>query len=59
MPHEKGISYKKDNLHKEKDVLLSAALLEIAGLETESVLKRLESQPQGLSEAEAGSRLEK
>jgi len=59
MPFEKETSYKKDNLNKEQDALLSVALMEIAGLETDSVLKRLESQPEGLSEAEAGSRLKK
>jgi Mg2+-importing ATPase len=46
-----------DNPHREKEAAFSAALLEMAGLETASVLKRLETQLTGLDEAQAGARL--
>jgi Mg2+-importing ATPase len=46
-----------DNPHIEKEAAFSAALLEMAGLEADSVLKSLGTQLSGLNEAEAGDRL--
>lgn len=46
-----------DSLHIEKEATFSAELLEMAGAETDVVLKRFKTQLTGLNEVEASSRI--
>jgi Mg2+-importing ATPase len=57
MPIKNATIPKQSDLHREKDAASSVELLEMASLETDTVLKRLETQLTGLTNAEANSRV--
>ncbi|MEQ8196613.1 MAG: magnesium-translocating P-type ATPase [Clostridiaceae bacterium] len=57
MSTKKTTLHPMDNIHKEEDENFSTVLLEMAGSETDFVLKRLETQLTGLNEEEVSSRI--
>ncbi|MEQ8154915.1 MAG: magnesium-translocating P-type ATPase [Clostridiaceae bacterium] len=57
MSTKKTTLHPMDNIHKEEDENFSTVLLEMAGSETDFVLKRLETNLKGLNEEEVSSRI--